>query len=908
MLEANLLGTPQVTVDGEPLVVDTRKAIAMLAYLVVEGSATRDQLATLLWGDSPSDRARATLRRTLSALRTGAGGSIVADRALVSLTGQLESDIARLDSGLAATAGHGHTEDEVCPDCVPLLRAATRLYRGDFLEGFSVRDAPDFEDWARNVAEAYRMRVTLALQRLAIGLAAAGDYAGAIGAVARWIELDPLHEPAHRRLMLLHAWSGDRPAAIEAYRSFATVLDTELGVPPLEETTELMEAILDEDLPPAPGAPRRVTAGITTRPAPIPTILDRRQVLDSLRDELQQMDAVQRILLLTGSAWMGKTMILDHLGGEAAAAGFRVSFGRASRGEQGLPYGIATQLLRGLRPWLDPALEGIPSWALTEIGRLLPEVGPPDPAPPADRFGELRFLEAHRELFRSLSISGPVLLAVDDLQWADPPTERLVAYLARHLTDHPVSIALTSRTGEPLDEEGAELSRTASLTIDLMPLTAADISDRVSEPEHAARVIEITGGVPLLVMEALTDPGGGAASVSRYLEAKLREIDDLERQILTTAAVLGGTADTALLRETGGRTEEEMISAIERLVAAGLLVESADPEGVRFALETLEPMLYGSTSMVRRRLLHRRAARALSERPAARSDPAAAGQVAAHYERAGAPEAAGWHRIAGDLSRAVWAYPAATGFYESALSLGDPAIGELRLGLGEIAMIEGDYRSALRHLTSAGVEAEGDLAGLVEHRLGEVERLLGRFDLAEGHFERSVGRHPRPSDVLADWALLRHRVGDHEGARDKAEQAVEAAGASEDPRQESRARNVLAVVNPDNRAALADLDEALRLAGGDDLLRMAALNNKALRLADLGAGEEAMALVEEAIEIATRTGNRHREAALWNQLADLHHRAGRSTDAEQSLTRAVSIFAGLGGESLEPEVWLLSQW
>ncbi|HUP14803.1 MAG TPA: tetratricopeptide repeat protein [Acidimicrobiia bacterium] len=100
----------------------------------------------------------------------------------------------------------------------------------------------------------------------------------------------------------------------------------------------------------------------------------------------------------------------------------------------------------------------------------------------------------------------------------------------------------------------------------------------------------------------------------------------------------------------------------------------------------------------------------------------------------------------------------------------------------------------------------------------------------------------------------------------------------------------------------------MRLAADDELLRMATLNNQALLHS--GAGDEvtAVRLIEDAIEIAVRTGNRHREAALHNHLADLHHRAGREPEAEDSLRRAVSLFADVDTGDPEPEVWLLRQW
>ncbi len=67
-------------------------------------------------------------------------------------------------------------------------------------------------------------------------------------------------------------------------------------------------------------------------------------------------------------------------------------------------------------------------------------------------------------------------------------------------------------------------------------------------------------------------------------------------------------------------------------------------------------------------------------------------------------------------------------------------------------------------------------------------------------------------------------------------------------------------------------------------------------------------MVTEAVVIAERTGNRHREAALHNHLADIHHRAGRDDEANLELTKAVTLFSGIGTGDWQPEVWLLSRW
>jgi DNA-binding SARP family transcriptional activator len=903
-----------VSIDGRPIEVDTRKAIALLAYLVVEKTAPRDTLASLLWAESSQERARATLRRTLSALRTASGAEMIqADRNRVTLVGEFTSDLDTVNTELDATSLHDHDSNDVCSRCIPHLRRATDLYRGDFLAGFSVRSSPEFEDWVRGVAEATRIRIGAAFNRLATALAAEGEYPGAISAVTQWIDLDQLHEPAHRLLMLLHAWSGDRPGAIEAYRGCVAVLDQELGVAPLEETTELYEAILDEDLPPAPGLPRRVKAAPSTR-RQVPTdLIDRVDELQSLRVALDAGgDGRGQLLAVTGAPWMGKTRVLDEMIAEAVDRGHLVLVGRAFRMEQALPYAVVTQVLRSAASHLADEEANLPAWALAEIRRLLPEIGSGPTEPVPDLFGELRLLEAIYTVMATIAARRRLLVVLDDLQWMDSGSASVFSYLARRLTGISMLMVVAAREGDDLLPAIAEMIAKAHQTIPIPPLAAHLLAPLVGDDvERAARLREETGGVPLLVAEALAMSGDDVPptpGMARYMEARLSEVGDLARQILTAAAVLSGLCDPGLLRDTSGRSEEEVVEAVEELVEAGLLREMPESDILGFTLDALERVTYDTTSMVRRRLLHRRAARALREGGHARTDAGLAAAIAAQYGAAGDAEAAEWYHLAGDLSRAVYANDSARQFYEASLAMDNPDVARVRLALGELAMASGEYDRARRELTIAAAHSGPDTIGLVEHRTGEVERLMGRFEIAEEHFERSISNHPAPAAVLADWALLAHRTGDAERAIALAARARDAAEDQGQPGPMSRVRNILAVVTPDRREAIEHVEEALRLAGDDALLRMAALNNKASLISDGGDGDGATEHVREAIAIAERTGHRHREAALWNHLADLHHRSGRESDARESLNRAVALFADIDAGDFEPELWLLSRW
>lgn len=907
MLDIRLLGPPEALIDGEAVEVDTRKAIALMAYLAVEGAASRDTLANLFWAESPPDRARATLRRTLSSLRGGIGEeALVADRNRVSLAAELRSDLDDMNAEIDATRTHGHDASTVCPQCIPNLTRATRLYRGDFMAGFSVRDAPEFEDWVRTTAESLRLRAGEAYSRLGMARASVGDYPGAIAAVTEWIDLDQLHEPAHRMLMLLNAWAGDRPGAIDAYRSFVAILDRELRVAPLEETTELYEAILDDDLPPPPSGRHRIKTQTSIKSEHRMELIDREAELDAIRIAFSNSTESGRVVTLIGDSWMGKTRLMEEF---LETVDAQVCVGRAFRMEQALPYSVATQILGHLLARIDTTDPRISEWVLDEVARLDPRLAPGRVPAEGERFGELRLFEAFQALVALASADKPLVIAVDDAQWLDSASLQLISYLARRIADTPTLMLIAARRIEVTETGIADLLSESDETLTLHPLTPNELTVLVDE-QRAGAILQNTGGVPLLVSEALTNGSDSAAEsgVVRYMEAKQRSVTNLGRQVLAAAAVLNGICDASLLRESSGRSEEEIVEAVEELIGAGLLREIPGSEGLGFTLDALESIVYESTSLIRRRLLHKRAAQALEARPRSRTDARIAAAIATHHQNAGSSDAAEWFRLAGDLSRQIYANSEAQSFYERALALGDGDVASLRLALGELAIARGDYSTAIQQLRSAAAQATDETLGVVEHRLGEVQRALGKFSLAEDHFRRAEETHPRPTELYSDWALLLHRLGNEKQARARADRALELASSEGDDEKVARALNIIGVVSVDPAESMDYIERALETSGDNPVLRMAALNNRAHLLGQIGNHDAAIRHVQEAIELAVQTGHRHREAALRSHLADLHHRAGRPAEAADSLTEAVALFSDIDAGAWEPEVWLLTEW
>ena len=520
--------------------------------------------------------------------------------------------------------------------------------------------------------------------------------------------------------------------------------------------------------------------------------------------------------------------------------------------------------------------------------------------------GELRLREAFVSLLTTVAAHRRLLIAVDDTQWIDPASAAVLSHVIRRITSEPVLFVIATRTVDSLDATLREVVESADVVVELKPLGVNDIEHPEADLHE---IIAATGGIPLLVKEAL-ETGSVASdslSVSRYLESRRQRLSDLARQVLAAVATLDGMCDATLLRDTSGRTDDEVVEAVEELVTAGLIREDVDGH-LGFTLDVLGAITYDSMSHVRRRLLHRRAAEALQIRPRSRTDARVATAIAGHLRASGGDDAAEWYRLAGDLSRAVFANEEAVRAYEEAIALGHPDAGGLHLALGELAIARGDYQVAIQELRAAASRSDGQALALVEHRTGDLHRILGRFELAEESFARARADHPAATDLFADWALLRHRTGDDESATSFAEEALEAAERAGDEDRKARALNILGMVTPDPDLARSHIDTALALHGISETSRMAALNNKALVVGSQGDLDTALALVEEAIDIASRAGYRHQRAALLNHLADLHHESGNDIEAQESLTAAVTIFAEIDAGDWEPEVWLLRQW
>src|SRR6185436_1878205 len=171
------------------------------------------------------------------------------------LRGAVGPDVLRVDRQQVALAlSHyavdlGRLETLAASEKPEDLATAAELARGPFMAGVTLRDSPEFDDWRAARAASVERTVGRVMDRLIGALEGTGDLAGAIAAAGRRIDLDPLDESAHVRRMELLAAAGDRAGAVRQYRACVAVLERELGVDPLAETTARSEAIRGGQVP-----------------------------------------------------------------------------------------------------------------------------------------------------------------------------------------------------------------------------------------------------------------------------------------------------------------------------------------------------------------------------------------------------------------------------------------------------------------------------------------------------------------------------------------------------------------------------------------------------------------------------------------------------------------------------------
>ena len=904
-LSLSLLGSFQVTLDGRPVTgFKSNKVRALLAYLAVEANRLhrRETLAGLLWPDWLDRDALSNLRYALSDLR-----KVIADHdadpPFLLVTRDTLQFNAASDHWLDAAAFTGLVVEKTDPSAVEKLEQAVALYRGSFLEGFSLGDSAPFEEWALFTREQIARHLSSALHRLAEIYEGQGEYEAARSYAWRQLELEPWDEIAHRQLMRSLALSGQRSAALAQYERCRRLLLEELGVEPGEATRWLYERIRDGALSGGTGE-RRSREAVLPGTGSLPRFLEEEPpeieppVFVARERELVRLDGFLdqalsgqgRVVFVTGDAGSGKTALIQAFTRRAQDrhADLVVADGSCSAytgiGDPYLPFRQILGLLTGdvearraagvitreyarrlwnMLPLTVQALVEhgpdlidtfVPRGALhrrvalyerevrlgtaaTSVSRGAGWVNGLDELleqkPTSPRIAgpqQLAVFDQYAKVMQALAHRAPLMLVLDDLQWADAGSIHLLFHLGRQLAGsrklivgayRPEEVAL-GRPASPPHTEGIEGGRQrhplepavnelrrdfGDIIVDLSQAEGRDFMEALldSEPNRLGRAFRAmlywqTRGHPLFTIELLRglqergdlvqdDEGFWVegsrldwetlpARVEAVVAERVGRLDKSLRDVLQVASVEGEQFTAEVVARVRGTDEREVLGQLSgeldrehRLIRAQSIqrVDGQLLSCYRFRHILFQRYLYGSLDDVERVHLHEQIGTVLERLYGAGEDEVAviAVQLALHFQKAKATEKAiHYLHRAGDRAVQLSAYPGAIAHLTRALDL-----------LTSLPRPDGEGRRRERAETELGLQLSLALA-----RMGDIP--APRWESAVTRARelcQELGKVSQLCRVLGDMSIFHYVRAEYQKAREVAGEALSLAQQADDP-------------------------------------------------------------------------------------------------------------------------------
>jgi DNA-binding SARP family transcriptional activator len=780
-LTLRLLGPFELQLKKEHTPKLGRKTRAILAYLVVTGESHPRRRLMEIFCPEAADPAGA-LRWHLSRIRRQLDNDILL--ATPDRIG-INREIIRCD----------HLEfqqimAQPATQTTANLNHAFRQYRGEFLQDLDLRDAPAFDIWLLGQRARYRQLFENGSQRLISRLVQQGQFDQAVSIAHALLQTNPLLEFVQTQLIWLYAHTGQRGSALQQFRHCQSLLWQELAVRPSPDLLALHEAIVHNQPLPALADETMLDAPVHLPGTAVSDFVGRHQEQNQLQTMWQSGGGVALIEAVAGG---GKTRLMEEFC-HTLPENVIPFIGRSYESTRSIPYQPWLHILKSFTAHQKAnTLQGLaPRWQ-QQLNLLLP-----------DLFSQTAVAPSQQELFRAiayllqeLSPTQPMLIVLEDLQWADEVSLQLFQFMSqqRPRTTAPFLLIGTFRTEEVADNPALgtllqDCGRDEAIVrLPLRPLIAAEVEQLVSllwpdlpagfrTPHIRDMLLQAAGGNPLFTGEILRElasvtelPGTLPIppSLAELTTRRLNQLPASGRQVIESLAVLDRPAHFDLAQQISARTEEETLTAIEMGLRWRLLLPD-EKTRIGFCHDLFRTAVLDQLSQVRRTILHRRAAEILAQWGAD------AATLAHHWRQAGnEANEAQYAAIAGAEAAALYANDEAIHYFERVLVL-RPAttlwrqLGDVQKRIGQWEKAETAYRQALALSQSANAAYEQACANLA---LGKLLVARGDYDAAEvclRQAENTFHQHDNQSelaDTVNNQAIIAYRQGDYATALEK---------------------------------------------------------------------------------------------------------------------------------------------
>ena len=647
-------------------------------------------------------------------------------------------------------------------------------------------------------------------------------------------------------------------------------------------------------------------------------------------------EARPRLVAIVGEAGIGKTSLVRQLEPEVRLRGGSTVFGRCVASDVKPPYGAWAEIVNAihkqglvpLRPW-------------KELGRLVPILAEAADATPAPG-SKYALLAELAEYLTLATKNAPLVVVLDDAQWADSATWDATEYVRHNLSDERLMLCMTMRAEDigSIVERRRQLSRDERFSELLLPrFTQEELATWLAILLHQGEIdrgflrfiVRYTEGNPLLVvhvLRALQDNGGLwyagrrwqwkdnpelelPAAVSDLIDARVDRLSERAREHLTVAAVVGRTFDVDLVLDAGGMPEDELLDSLDEAVAAHVVEAVGDRHSDRYAYS------HGLIAdAIRRRVNRRRLSRLHGQVAAAmeRRNPEAVSAIAAHYDRADdAPKAFEFAMRSADRAVDVYAHEEAAASYgmaeRHAQSVEQRVLCRFRHALSLELAGQYEHAEALCDLIIAERVADGDRDALISVRRVR-ERLRSQRGLALEDSSDAIakllteavdcGDKREEVELLGMLSRVNLRQGNPEEARSLSRRSVAVAEQLGDS-------ELLATIVMHLGSALIEVDalearccyqrSLATFAETDNLVGQArAQINIGIAQSRLGANDASAEAYTIAIELGRRTHTPAITGLASLNLGVLHMKTGRFDDADSCYSEAMERFAVLHNE------------
>jgi DNA-binding CsgD family transcriptional regulator/tetratricopeptide (TPR) repeat protein len=705
--------------------------------------------------------------------------------------------------------------------------------------------------------------------------------------------------------------------------------------------------------------PRAMLGRVETRSVS-PVFVGRSGELETLSDALARAAAGEpQALLLGGEAGVGKTRLVEEFATAACRRGAVVALGGCVEiGADGLPFAPFSTALRALRRELPEELAAAAAGQEEELARLLPELGE---APPGrhDEEGMARLFELTARLLERVAADRTVVVALEDLHWADASTRHLLAYLFRTLRTGRLVVLATYRADDihrrhPLRPLLAELDRLRTVRrIELGRFNRAEVGRQIagilaSEPDPAQvdDIFERSDGNAFFVEELAVAAHEGCRtgltdSLRDLLLVRVEGLPESAQRVARIVAEGGSTVEYRLLAAVAGLAEDDLIEALRAAVGANILLAAPSGDGYRFRHSLVREAVSDDLLPGERSRFNRRFAEALEADPTLVPADERVMRLASYWYHAhDAAKALPAVLDASVTARRRHAYSEQLRLLERAMELWDTAPEDVRAALRPVDCTEvypprgcDPATTPLRYLDlMAEAAVAGRLCGERERALKITKRALrlleeegdplraawfwvqrSRLVQAQGRGDgwqelataQDLVRGLPPSEVhaevlstVANWAML-HEPGPE--ACSAAERAVEYArmvGAREIELNARLTVGCLMVDAGDVEAGLRELHEVKERALEEGMTYVAgrAHVNLPSELEAVGRSREAVPILEAGVVLARKFGLLDSEAWMWGNLSDSLYSLGRWDEAAEAAANALRV-----GHSAKPQ-------